>query len=123
MPIHIAQDLFTRINKFVGDIDPRESETIDCIQSQIDEENVVSADDKDRIYYKLICLCTFISFVLLFSVGMLILTDKRVRGHPNNIIALILMADAYTYFQFLTRYIVCGYELNQELDILFASTV
>ena len=123
MPIHIAQDLFTRINKFVGDIDPRESETIDCIQSQIDEENVVSADDKGRIYYKLICLCTFISFVLLFSVGMLILTDKRVRGHPNNIIALILMADAYTYFQFLTRYIVCGFELNKELDILFASTV
>ena len=123
MPIHIAQDLVTRINKFVGDIDPRESETIDCIQSQIDEENVVSADDKGRIYYKLICLCTFISFVLLFSVGMLILTDKRVRGHPNNIIALILMADAYTYFQFLTRYIVCGFELNKELDILFASTV
>ena len=54
---------------------------------------------------------------------MLILTDKRVRGHPNNIIALILMADAYTYFQFLTRYIVCGYELNQELDKLFALTV
>ena len=45
MPIHIAQDLFLRINKFVGDIDPKESETIDCIQSQIDEENVVSADD------------------------------------------------------------------------------
>ena len=54
---------------------------------------------------------------------MLILTDKRVRGHPNNIIALILMADAYTYFQFLTRYIVCGFSLNQELDKLFAFTV
>ena len=83
----------------------------------------MSDDDRGRTYYQLIIICACISFILLFSVGMLILSDKRIRGHPNNIIALILMADAYTYFQFLTRYIVCGFEMNEMLDQLFASTV
>ena len=83
----------------------------------------MSADDRGRTYYRLICSSAFISFLLLFSFGLLILSDKRIRGHPNNIIAFIMMADAYTYFQFLTRYIVCGYEMNTMLDQLFASTV
>ena len=123
MPIHLARDIFARIDTLIQYADSNHTETIDCVQWDSDEGKVVSEDDRGRTYYQLILICAFISFVLLFSVGMLILSDKRIRGHPNNIIALILMADAYTYFQFLTRYIVCGYEMNEMLDQLFASTI
>ena len=54
---------------------------------------------------------------------MIILTDKRIRGHPNNIIAFICMADAFTYFMYITRFLVCGFDLNQYMNWLFATTV
>ena len=64
------------------------------------------------------CSCAF-----LFFVGMIILTDKRIRGHPNNIIAFICMADAFTYFMYITRFLVCGFDYNDHANWLFATTV
>ena len=64
------------------------------------------------------CSCAFLLFV-----GLIILTDKRVRGHPNNIIAFICMADSWTYFQYITRFLICGYDLNYYANWLFATTV
>ena len=63
------------------------------------------------------------SCALLLFVGLIILTDKRVRGHPNNIIAFICMADSWTYFQYITRFLICGYDLNHYANWLFATTV
>lgn len=42
------------------------------------------------------CICA--SALSLSFISWSILTDKRIRGHPNNIIALICLCDAFQYF-------------------------
>ena len=66
---------------------------------------------------------TFLSAASLTFVSLAILSDKRVRSHPNNIIALVCLCDAYTFFQFFNRYIICGYSLNLYLEMLFSWTL
>ena len=83
----------------------------------------MSSEDRGEFFYNIDCIGSALSCLLLFAVGMLILSDKRVRAHPNNIIALILLADSYTYCQYLTRFIVCGFNLNAGLDRLFCVTI
>ena len=63
-----------------------------------------------------------LSLLSLSAVSIAILSDKRIRGHPNNIIAYICICDAYTYCQYLTRYIICGYNLTKPLERLFSWT-
>ena len=63
-----------------------------------------------------------LSLLSLSFVSLAILSDKRVQGHPNNIIAYICICDAYTYCQYLTRYIICGYKLTKPLEVLFSWT-
>jgi len=63
-----------------------------------------------------------LSLVSLSFIAFSILQDKRIRGHPNNIIAMICLCDAYTYCQFLIRYFICGYEMNEFLEELFSWT-
>ena len=38
-------------------------------------------------------------------------------------IAYVCLCDAYTFCQFVTRYFVCGYELNHYLNYFYAQTV
>jgi hypothetical protein len=64
-----------------------------------------------------------LSFLALSLVGFVILSDKRIRTHPNGLIAFICLSDAYNYFQILSRYIYCGYGWNQYLDQFFTNTV
>jgi len=63
-----------------------------------------------------------LSFVSLSLISLAILSDKRVSSHPNNIIAYIMLCDAYTYCQYLSRYIFCGYNLNSNSEALFGYT-
>lgn len=44
-----------------------------------------------------ICFATVSCFALFF-LASLILTDKRLQGHPNKLIAYVFMCDAYTFF-------------------------
>ena len=93
--------------------------SLDCV----DDEEHVGNWNIGSVFYRADIIGASCSFAFLFFVGMIILTDKRIRGHPNNIIAFICMADAYTYFQYITRFLVCGYDLNQYANWLFATTV
>jgi hypothetical protein len=64
-----------------------------------------------------------LSALALGAVALIILTDKRLQGHPNMIIAYTCLLDAYTFYNFFARYVVCGYDKNVFYDQLFATTV
>ena len=93
--------------------------------SQVDcdpTDNHVSDDDQGSFWFKIDIVGIFLSLASLSFISYAILSDKRVRGHPNNIIAYICLCDAFTYCQYLTRYIICGYGLNDMLEVLFSYT-
>ena len=94
------------------------ADTLDCV----DSSDRVSAADKGATWFQLSIIFTFISVVSLSFVSLAILSDKRVKTHPNNIIAYICLCDAYTFCQFLNRYIICGYTLNIYFERLFSWT-
>lgn len=60
--------------------------------------NTVSLDDKDDLWFKLDLAGFCLSFCALSIVGMSILCDKRIKTHPNPLIAMICLSDAYNYF-------------------------
>ena len=89
-----------------------EVDTIDCDPDSLH----VSKDDAGSNWFKVDIVGITISLVSLSFVSYAILSDKRIRGHPNNIIAYICLCDAYTYCQYLNRYIICGYNLDVYLE-------
>lgn len=95
-----------------------EVDTIDCDP----DSDHVSNDDAGSNWFWADIVGITISLVSLSFVSYAILSDKRIRGHPNNIIAYICLCDAYTYCQYLNRYIICGYNLNKYLEVLFSWT-
>lgn len=64
-----------------------------------------------------------LSAATLSFISLAILSDERVRAHPNKLIALVCMCDAYTYNMFFNRYLICGWGLNYGLTRLFSWTV
>lgn len=50
------------------------------------------------------------SFMLAF-VAILIYSDPKLHKHPNTLIAMIFLCDSYMFFEFASRYILCGFEL------------
>ena len=67
--------------------------TLDCNNN----DSTVSSDDVGSTWFRLDVFGICLSLFSLSFISYAILTDKRVRGHPNNIIALICLCDAYTY--------------------------
>ena len=96
--------------------------SVDCQESNEGFE-YVTANDRGDAFFRADLIGSACSCFALFFVGMIILTDKRIRGHPNNIIAFICMSDAFTYFQYITRFVVCGFDLNQYFNYVFALTI
>ncbi len=82
----------------------------------------VSNDDVGETYFRLDIAGFTISFIALTCVGLVILTDKKLRTHPNELIAYICLSDAYNYFQILSRYIYCGFQISTYLDVIFSHT-
>ena len=74
--------------------------------------STVSSDDKGELYFNLDIMGFTLSFLALSAVGLVIMSDKRIRTHPNELIAYICLADAYSYFQILSRYIYCGFSIS-----------
>ena len=93
-------------------------ETTDCLP----DDDHVSPDDAGTNWFRADIIGISLSLVSLSFVSYAILSDKRIRGHPNNIIAYICLCDAYTYCQYFNRYLICGYDLNQYLEVLFSWT-
>ena len=61
-------------------------------------DNTVSFDDRGQTYFRLDIVGFFISFCALSTVGVVILSDKRLRTHPNKLIAFICLSDAFNYY-------------------------
>jgi hypothetical protein len=94
----------------------------DSISCKPDTEHVSQNKTKQPylFWFWFNCMSAFASAIALAFVAMLIFTDSRLQGHPNKLIAYALLADAYTFWQYGTRYITCGFGINRELDLLFA---
>ena len=75
---------------------PEELTDINTIDCNLDDEHV-SPDDKGTTWYRADIIGIVISLVSLCFVSFSMLSDKRVRTHPNYIISLICLCDAYTY--------------------------
>ena len=81
-------------------------------------------DDKEgEAWFRIDIACISLSMLSLSFISWSILADKRIRGHPNNIIALICLCDAYQYAQYLNRYFICAFDLTKQLRMLFSYTV
>ena len=80
------------------------------------DDHSVSRGDCDDLHFKLDVAGLSLSFLALAFVGIAILSDKRMRTHPNELIGFICLSDAYNYYQILSRYIYCGYSLFPYLD-------
>lgn len=61
-------------------------------------EKSVSHNDVHETFFTLDLIGFSISFIALSVVGLVILCDKRLRTHPNEIIAFICLSDAYNYW-------------------------
>ena len=70
---------------------------LDCYDDPFDSVHHVTERDKGSFWFRADLVGISISLVSLCFISFAILADKRVRGHPNNIIAYICLCDAYTY--------------------------
>ena len=92
-----AHDAFKNAHEYGFDpskILPMDEYSLSCYES----ERSVSYKDSDELYFKLDIAGFALSFFALSLVGLLILCDKRIRTHPNEIIAFICLSDAYNYY-------------------------
>jgi len=64
-----------------------------------------------------------LSTISLAFIALLTLSDKRAQTHPNKMIAYVCLCEAYTFCQFVTRYVVCGYGYSRYLNWFYAITV
>lgn len=64
-----------------------------------------------------------LSMVSLLVIASIILLDKRLQAHPNQMIAYVFLCDAYTFCQYLSRYLICGYGWSDYLNYFYAITV
>ncbi len=69
---------------------------IDTVDCNPDHEHV-NTFAKGTTWFRFDIAGIVMSLTGLCFVSFSILSDKRVRTHPNNIIALICLCDAYTY--------------------------
>ncbi len=74
-------------------------------------------------WFKYDTVAASISCLALTLIALLILCDKRAQTHPNKMIAYVCLCDAYTFCQFVVRYVVCGYGWSNYLNWLYAITV
>ena len=86
------------------------------------DEDHVSSDNQGAAWFRADIAGIILSLCSLSFVSFAILSDRRVRTHPNKLIAYICLCDAYTYAQYLNRYIICGFRLNLGLERLFSWT-
>ena len=68
-------------------------------------------------------MCIAISMISLSFISFAIFTDRRISGHPNSIIALICLCDAFQYAQYFNRYFICGFDWTHNLQQMFSYTV
>ena len=86
-------------------------------------DGYVDDDDRGTLYFNLDITLSLMSSLSLGFIALIILTDKRIQGHPNKLIAFTCLIDAFNFYNYFSRYLACGYGLNLQYSLLFASTV
>mmetsp|Transcript_27446 Transcript_27446/g.34100 ORF Transcript_27446/g.34100 Transcript_27446/m.34100 type:complete len:89 (+) Transcript_27446:165-431(+) len=82
---------------------------------ELGDPDYVTEATRTLTWFRIDIGCIIVSMLALSFISWSILTDRRIRGHPNNIIALICLCDAYQYAQYLNRYFICGFGLTKDL--------
>ena len=85
-------------------------------------EDYVNTNDPGKPFFRADFTGAALSAGALLIVALLILSDKKLGAHPNKIIAYVFLCDAYLFFEFLTRYVVCGYNWNSIITYIYAIT-
>jgi hypothetical protein len=88
-----------------------------------DELNYVNDDDSGYLNFDIDMSLSLMSSLALGVVALIILTDSRIQGHPNKLIAYTCLINAYNFYNLFSRYVVCGYDLNALYSGMFANTV
>ena len=83
----------------------------------------VNMNKQGLAFFNIDVTAAALSTVALLTIAIIILSDQKIKAHPNQMIAYVFLCDAYLFCQFLTRYFVCGYGLNPYLSYLYAITV
>ena len=94
-----------------------------CASNNLKGFDYVTDEDSGKPAFIADSIGSGLSFVALTGVAMLIFADKRLQAHPNILIAQKCMCDAFIYFQFFTRYQVCGHHFNALAAKVYAITV
>ena len=74
-------------------------------------------------WFKYDIVAAMISSISLLLVASLILFDFRLQTHPNRMVAIICLCDSYLFFQFASRYLICGLGWSPDMNWLYAVTV
>ena len=85
----------------------------------LDYVNVAKAGQFD--YFSDIALAS-LSALALLGVALFIFSDQKLQAHPNKLIAVCCICDAYCFCQTVCRYAICGYQLSDWLNWLYAVT-
>ncbi len=94
------------------------SQVLTCNPSNV----YVSSDNRGTFAFRFdIAAALASSFTLAFVAG-LIYSDPKLRKHPNDLIALVFICDSFTFFQYASRFLLCGLSLSEWYNYIFAIT-
>lgn len=83
----------------------------------------VNQHNAEGFWFSYDVIASAVSSISLLIVACLILFDKRLQMHPNMLVAIICLCDSFLFFQFMSRYLICGYGWSPDLNYFYAVTV
>jgi hypothetical protein len=82
----------------------------------------VSSDNQGTPSFRFDIAAALASSFTLAFVASLIYSDPKLRKHPNDLIALVFICDAFVFFQYASRFLLCGLSLSELYNYVFALT-
>jgi hypothetical protein len=75
-------------------------------------DSYVSDDDVGSKFLTLDIIASIASSFSLGFVALLIFSDPKLQKYPNDLIAVVFVCYAFIFFQYATRYLICGFDLS-----------
>ena len=94
-----------------------------CVSNDTKYFDYVTEEDGGTTAFIIDSIGSSLSFLALTGIACIILSDTKLQAHPNMLIAKKCMCDAFIYYQFFNRYMVCGHQWNNLADRFYARTV
>ena len=87
---------FEQLNSIVDGCEVKNLNYDDCKDEPWDyEPEYVTQFKNGETWFRIDIVCIAISMISLSFISFAIFSDRRINGHPNNIIALICLCDAF----------------------------